>query len=119
MYCGMDLLRPIPLRNTMSLVGQIIVSLNGNSFYKGLFKKQLNFLTLDSHLKHVSLQCGFKVTHHTKSVSGRWLLVITLALGLQPKQGLAKVWAKSEPKSYISCSRECKECEGMNLHIPK
>jgi hypothetical protein len=33
--------------------------------------------------------------------------VTTLALGLQPRQRLAKVWAKSEPKSYISCSWEC------------
>jgi hypothetical protein len=77
MYCGMDLLRPIPFRNTTSLVGQIIVPLNGNSnsFYKGLFQRQLNFLTLDSHLKIVSLQCGFRVIHHTKSVTIRWLLL--------------------------------------------
>jgi hypothetical protein len=75
MYCGMDLLRPIPLRNTISLVGQVIIPLNGNSFYKGLFQKQLNFLTLDSHFKHVSLQCGFMVTHHTKSVTNGWLLL--------------------------------------------
>jgi hypothetical protein len=32
----------------------------------------------------------------------------TLALGLQPRQKLAKVQAKNEPGSHISCSRECK-----------
>jgi hypothetical protein len=30
--------------------------------------------------------------------------VVTLALGLQPRQGLAKVQAKSEAQEYISCS---------------
>jgi flagellar basal body rod protein FlgF len=30
--------------------------------------------------------------------------VVTLALGSQPRQGLAKVRAKSEPGSHISCS---------------
>jgi hypothetical protein len=75
MYCGMDLLRPIPLRNTISLVGQVIVPLNGNNFYKGLFQKQLNFLTLDSNSKHVSLQCGCMVIPHTKSVTSRCLLL--------------------------------------------
>jgi hypothetical protein len=35
--------------------------------------------------------------------------VTTLALGLRPKQGFAKVRAKIEPGSHISCSRECKK----------
>jgi hypothetical protein len=34
--------------------------------------------------------------------------VATLALGLQPSQGFAKVWAKTELGSHISCSQECK-----------
>jgi hypothetical protein len=34
--------------------------------------------------------------------------VTTLALGSQPRQGLAKVWAKKELGSHISCSRKCK-----------
>jgi len=42
------------------------------------------------------------------------LCVATLALGSQPRQGLAKVRAKSEPGNHISCSRECKKVEGMN-----
>jgi hypothetical protein len=32
--------------------------------------------------------------------------VATLALGSQPRQGLAKVQAKSEAREYISCSLE-------------
>jgi hypothetical protein len=31
-------------------------------------------------------------------------IVTTLALGSQPRQGLVKVQAKSEPGSHISCS---------------
>jgi len=34
-------------------------------------------------------------------------VVVTLALGSQPRQGLAKVRAKSELGSHISYSREC------------
>jgi hypothetical protein len=34
--------------------------------------------------------------------------VTTLALGSWPRQGLAKVRAKSEPRSHISCYRKCK-----------
>jgi hypothetical protein len=34
--------------------------------------------------------------------------VATLALGSRPKQGLTKVQAKSEAKSHISCSQECR-----------
>jgi hypothetical protein len=34
--------------------------------------------------------------------------VATLTLGSRPKQGLAKVRAKNEPGSHISCSQECK-----------
>jgi hypothetical protein len=36
-------------------------------------------------------------------------VVATLALGLRPKQGFAKVRAKIELRSHISCSRECKK----------
>jgi hypothetical protein len=36
-------------------------------------------------------------------------LVATLTLGSQPRQGLAKVRAKGEPRSHISCSLECKK----------
>jgi hypothetical protein len=40
------------------------------------------------------------------------LFVATLALGSRPNQGFAKVWAKSELGSHISCSRECKKVWG-------
>jgi hypothetical protein len=38
--------------------------------------------------------------------------VATLALGSQPRQGLAKVRAKNELGSFISCSWECKRVWG-------
>jgi len=44
-----------------------------------------------------------------------WQIVATLALDLRPRQGLARVQAKS----HISCSWEVGECEGMNPHTPK
>jgi hypothetical protein len=37
--------------------------------------------------------------------------VATLALGSRPRQGFSNVWAKIEPGSHVSCSRECKNCE--------
>jgi hypothetical protein len=50
--------------------------------------------------------------------------VATLALGLQPKQGFAKVWTKTRPDSHISCSCKCKRMWGnepshsqMNSHF--
>jgi len=45
----------------------------------------------------------------TSSIS---LIVATLALGSQPRQGFVKVQAKIEPRSHISCSRECKRVSG-------
>jgi len=38
--------------------------------------------------------------------------VATLILGSRPRQGLAKVWAKSEFEGHISCSWECKRVGG-------
>jgi hypothetical protein len=35
-------------------------------------------------------------------------IVVTVTLGSQLKQGLAKVRAKSEAENHISCSWECK-----------
>jgi hypothetical protein len=39
-------------------------------------------------------------------------IVATLALGSRPKQRLARLRAKSELESHISCSRECKRVWG-------
>jgi hypothetical protein len=47
------------------------------------------------------------------------MIVATLALGSQPRQVVARLWAKREPGSHITCSQKCKECEGMNFHTPK
>jgi len=45
-------------------------------------------------------------------------IVTTLALGSRPKQGLAKVWGKSEPESHISCSWECKKVREWTPTLP-
>jgi hypothetical protein len=45
--------------------------------------------------------------------------IVTLTLGLRPKQGLAKVRAKSEPESHIFMLSGMQESERMNPHIPK
>jgi hypothetical protein len=56
---------------------------------------------------------------------GHWPLflvgesVATLALGSQPRQGVARLRAKWETQEHSTCSWECKECEGMNPHTPK
>jgi hypothetical protein len=39
-------------------------------------------------------------------------IVVTLALGLRPRQGFAKVQAKTGSRSHIPCSRECKRVWG-------
>jgi hypothetical protein len=41
-------------------------------------------------------------------------------LGLATKaRGLQSCGPSSRPGSHITCSRDCRECEGMNLHTPK
>ncbi len=45
--------------------------------------------------------------------------VTTLALGSRPRQGVARLRAKWETREHSTCSRECKECEGMSPHTPK
>jgi hypothetical protein len=47
------------------------------------------------------------------------LFVATLALGLRPRQKVARLRAKWETREHSTCSRECKECERMNPHTPK
>jgi hypothetical protein len=45
--------------------------------------------------------------------------VTTLALDSRPRLGLAKVWAKSETGSHISCYWECGRVWGNEPHTPK
>ncbi len=46
--------------------------------------------------------------------------VATLALARdEGKGGLQGCGPISRPGSHITCSRECKECEGVNPHTPK
>ncbi len=77
----------------------------------GLFsftRNNVNIQRQSCHLHDVHcwtiMQLGFKFQIHLIKT----LVVATLALGSRPRQGLAKVWAKNEPESHISCSWECK-----------
>jgi len=48
------------------------------------------------------------------------IIVTTLTLGLQPRQGLVKVWAKCEGRGVtFHAHGSVGECEGMNPHTPK
>jgi hypothetical protein len=62
-------------------------------------------------------------TKSTLSGECEFPIVTTLALGSRPKQGLAKVRAKSEAQeSHFMLSGvwgSVGECEGMNFHTPK
>jgi hypothetical protein len=61
--------------------------------------------------KHKLLAWVSKIEHHDFfffQVHYKSTFVATLILGLRPKQGFAKVQAKTKPKSHISCSWECK-----------
>jgi len=43
-----------------------------------------------------------------------------LNLGLVTKvRGLQRCGSKVKSKSHISCSQECRKCEGKNPHTPK
>jgi hypothetical protein len=47
------------------------------------------------------------------------LRVATLALGSQPRQGLAKIRLRVKPENHISCFWSVGGCEGMNPHTLK
>ncbi len=72
-------------------------------------------------IRSVGIQ--WSLTPHVKEwrVCGflKFTNVATLALGSQPRQGVARLRAKWETREHSTCSRECKECEGMNPHTPK
>jgi len=63
-------------------------------------------------LWHWRFEKGDAIVNHVGFHSLRNYFVATLALGLRPKQGPTKVWTKSEPRSHISCSWECKRVWG-------
>jgi hypothetical protein len=58
--------------------------------------------------RQVRVECGSKPSVAT----------LTLARD-QGKGGLQTCGPISRPGSHITCSRECKECEGANPHTPK
>ncbi len=45
--------------------------------------------------------------------------VATLTLFTTKARGLQSCGPKRKPKSHLTCSWECKKCQGMNLHTPK
>ncbi len=46
-------------------------------------------------------------------------VVVTLALAHDQGKGLKGCGPRWRLGSHITCSQECKECEGMNPHTPK
>jgi len=46
-------------------------------------------------------------------------VVVTLALGSWPRQGLARMWDKGSPKGTSYTPGSAKECQKMNPHTPK
>jgi hypothetical protein len=58
---------------------------------------------------------GKKVGFNDQEIS-HTSTVVTLTLGSRPRQGLVKLWAKSEAHESHLCSWEC---EGMKPHAPK
>jgi hypothetical protein len=69
-------------------------------------------------------QASDKITYRCSSILlNRSMIsqgVATLALGLRPKQGLAKMRAKSEsPRVTFYALGNVGKCEGMNPHTPK
>ncbi len=80
--------------------------------------------TLDWHSTFYKISFFvFLILGRTFFLSSRKLVmhfVTTLALGSQPKQGLAKVRTKRwSPKGTFHAPRSVGECEGMNLHTLK
>jgi hypothetical protein len=64
--------------------------------------------------------CGFIPSHFQPTPLHAFALVVTtLALGSRPRQGFAKVRAKNELGSHISCSQECKKVWRNEPHTPK
>jgi hypothetical protein len=62
---------------------------------------------------------------NSKCQWGHWPLLLvgesvaTLALACNQSKGVARCGPISRPRIHITCSRECKECEGVNPHTPK
>jgi hypothetical protein len=75
-------------------------------------------LNMEHHQKHKSMQGKqtsiAQISHKSSIIEWKTTkdificIVATLTLGSWPRQGLAKVRAKTKPLSHISCSRECK-----------
>jgi hypothetical protein len=94
-------------------------------FYNTL-EVQMIFLFTCLGTKYIFWCLGYDIVHggRRKGNTLFWnyctISVTTLALGLRPRQEGCKVMGQEgTPRSHFTCSRECKECEGMNPHTPK
>ncbi len=47
------------------------------------------------------------------------MIVMTLTLGIQLRQGHGKVRARVQPENHIHTLENAGECEGMSPHTPK
>jgi hypothetical protein len=60
-------------------------------------------------------------TNHLNSSNACFMAIVaTITLGSRPRQGFAKMRAKSEAwESHFHAFMSVGECEGMNPHTPK
>jgi hypothetical protein len=54
-----------------------------------------------------------------KSLSSNNIFVVTLTYAHNQRKGLQGCELRERLGSHLTCSWECKECEGMNPHTPK
>jgi hypothetical protein len=113
----------------------ILLMLSYFQFFWGLFFIVLNYFTLHKlrlFMVIFSFFCNLIFFGYCKIFHFRLFVIIinficyhkifhvaTLALGSRPRQGVARLRAKRETWEHFTCSRECKECEGMDPHTPK
>jgi hypothetical protein len=95
-----------------------------NSSYMGRLHSQV-YKKCSMYFRRLSLYLHYTIwlDHAAYSHLNKYgnVCVATLTLGLQPRQGLAKVQAKSEAweSHFMLRPRSVGECEGMNPHTPK
>jgi hypothetical protein len=85
-----------------AILSTIVSSTNGTSY---------NFISKALRATRYSLKKAIvKRVHVDETGEDIWgdICVVTLALGSRPRQGLARVRAKTKLGSHISCSRKCK-----------
>jgi hypothetical protein len=84
--------------------------------------RYVHFEALDVYEQHSSRILGaiyIPNPSYATTIAIAFQTIATLALGSRPRQSVTRLQAKWETWEHSTCSRECKECEGMNPHIPK